>query len=95
MGTRYSNELQSLDMDDWEAEQYKGHEAGPLFTKRTEVLPIYFVSKPRDSGLDRSEIYRHLGSSAVEMPVKFQSDTVIVTSYLVASRLHEIWRYDD
>ena len=88
----FKSELQSPDhLDDWEAEQYKGHEAGSLFTKLTEVLPIYLVSKPRDSSLDfsnRSEIYWHLGS-------KFQSDTVIVTSYLVASRLHEIWRYDD
>ena len=35
---------------------------------------------------------RHLGSSAAEMPVKFQSDTIITASDLAASRLHEIWR---
>ena len=33
-----------------------------------------------------------LGSWAAEMPVKFQSDTIIITSNLAASRLHEIWR---
>ena len=34
---------------------------------------------------------RHSGSSAIEMPVKFQSDTIIITSNLVASTLHAIW----
>ena len=33
---------------------------------------------------------RHLGSDATEVPVKFQSDTVIITSNLAASKLHEI-----
>ena len=32
-----------------------------------------------------------LGSSAAEIPVKFQSDMVIITSNLATSRLHEIW----
>ena len=35
---------------------------------------------------------RHLGSSAGKMPVKFQSDTIIKTSNLAASSLHEILR---
>ena len=34
----------------------------------------------------------HLGSSAAEMPVKFQSNMIITTSNLKASNLHEIWR---
>ena len=34
----------------------------------------------------------HLGSSAAEMTVKFQSDTIIITSNLGALRLHEIWQ---
>ena len=34
----------------------------------------------------------HIGSSAAEMPAKFQSDTIIITPNLAASRLHEIWR---
>ena len=33
---------------------------------------------------------RHLGSSAAEMPAKFQSDTIIITSKLPVSRLYEI-----
>ena len=37
---------------------------------------------------------RHLGSSAAKMPIKLQSDTIIVTFDLVASRLHEVWRLD-
>ena len=57
--------------------------AGPLFAKRTDVLPQ--VSKSRDSRL-------HFSNRAAEMPVKFQSDTIIITSNLAASRLHEIWR---
>ena len=36
----------------------------------------------------------YLGSSSAEMFVKFQSDTMIMTPNLVASRLHEIWRQD-
>ena len=54
-------------------------------------------SKPRDSGLDffnRPEFDRHLGSNAVEMPVEFKNDMTIITSNLVALRLHEIWRQD-
>ena len=53
------------------------------------------VSKPRDPGSDFSvalKFGRHLGSSAAEMPVKFQSDMTIITSNLAASRLHDIWR---
>ena len=53
------------------------------------------VSKPRDSGLDlsnRTKIDSHLGSRTTEMPVEFQSDTIITTSNVTASRLHEIWR---
>ena len=33
---------------------------------------------------------RHIGSSTAEMPVKFQSDMIIITSNSTASRLHEI-----
>ena len=36
---------------------------------------------------------RQLGSGAVKIPVKFQSDTIIIT-YNLASSLHEIGRYD-
>ena len=32
------------------------------------------------------------GFRFAEMPVKFQSDAIIITSNLVASRLHELWR---
>ena len=37
---------------------------------------------------------RHLASSAGEMPVKFQSDAIIITPKHAASRLHEIWQWD-
>ena len=36
----------------------------------------------------------HLGGSAAEMLIKFQSDAIIITSNLAASRLHEILRWD-
>ena len=35
---------------------------------------------------------RHLGSCAADMHLKFQSDTIIITSNLPASILYEIWR---
>ena len=42
--------------------------------------------------IDRSEIFRHIGSSVAEVPVKFQSDVMIWITNLVASRLREILR---
>ena len=59
---------------------------GSLFT-----TAIYReVLKRRDSGLNFSNRFnRHLGSSVTEMPVEFQSDTIITTSNLAASRVHE------
>ena len=57
-------------------QSYKG--AGPLFTKRSAVLPQDFA-KSLDSGLafiNRSEIWQAPHSSATEMPVKFQSDQI-------------------
>ena len=38
------------------------------------------------------KINRHLGSSAAEMPVKIQSDTIIITPIPATSRLREVWR---
>ena len=35
---------------------------------------------------------RYIGSTAAGIPVKFQSDTIIITPNLAASRLREIWR---
>ena len=72
-------------------------DSGPCFTKRTDVLPQYLV-KSRSYVI---MVYtfpivltfdRHLGSSAAETAVKFQSDTIIITPNLAAVRLHEIWR---
>ena len=68
--------------------------AGPLFTKRTDLLPQDLVkSRSREMWVYTFtialKVERHIGN-AVEMSVKFQSDTIIVTSNLVASRRHEI-----
>ena len=55
------------------------------------------VSKPRDSNLkgsNRSEICKHLGSSAAKIPVKFQSNTMIIKYKLTVSRLREIWQHE-
>ena len=62
-----------------------------LFTKRTDVLPQYLVkSRSREIRVYTFPIAlkfnRHFGSSVAEMPVKFQSDTNIITSNLLASR---------
>ena len=37
---------------------------------------------------------RHLYNATAEMPVKFQSNTTIISYDLAPSRLHEIWQYD-
>ena len=37
---------------------------------------------------------RHIGSTAAEVPVKFQSDRTILNTNLAASRLDEILRKD-
>ena len=37
---------------------------------------------------------RHFGSTATEVPVKFQSDWKSLNPNLAASRLHELLRYD-
>ena len=70
---------------------------GPLFTKRTDVLPPNIVksrSREIDCYHDRIVLKfdRHLGSAAADMPVKFQSDWNSLNPNLAASRLHEILR---
>ena len=63
----------------------------PLFTKRSDVLP-QDLSKSRSRDIRvwafpiDLKFDRHLAISAVMMPVKFQSDTIIITSNLVAVR---------
>ena len=68
---------------------------GPLFTKRQDVLPTNLVkSRSHEIECYNSRIAlkfdRHLGSSAVDVPVKFQSDWQSPNPNLAASRLHEI-----
>ena len=70
---------------------------GPLFTKRTDVLPQELVKYPSREiraytfpiGL---KFDRYLDSNAFEMPDKFESDMIIIAANLAATRLHEIWR---
>ena len=68
-----------------------------LFTKQTDVLPRDLV-KPqsreiRDETLPIGlKFDKRLGSSTAEMPVKYQSDTIIEPPNLSPSRLHEILR---
>ena len=69
----------------------------PLITKRTDVLPQYHV-KSRSLYIRVNtfpialKFNKHLGSSSVAIPVKFQSDKITMTSNLAASRLHDICR---
>ena len=68
---------------------------GPLFIKWTDVLPQYLVkSRSREIWVWTIPIAlkfdKHLSSSAAEMHIKFQSDSIIITSNLAASRLPEI-----
>ena len=69
--------------------------SGPLFTKRTDVLsqdPV--TSRSREIRVYTFPVAlkfgTHLGSYAADMPIKFQRDTVIITSNITASRFHEI-----
>ena len=75
----------------------KGTAPGPLFIKWTDVLPQYLLkSQSQEIWVSTFtvslKIDRHLSSSAAEMSVKFQSDTIIIKSNLTASRLYEILR---
>ena len=70
--------------------------SGPLFTKRTDVLPQDLVkSRTREIGYYNDRIAfkfdRHIERAVVEEPVKFQSDWKSLNPNLAASRLHEIW----
>ena len=72
-------------------------EAVRLFSKWTDVSPHDLVkSRSREIRVYTFPIalifYKHLRSIAAEMPVKFQSDAIIITSNLAASRLHDTWR---
>ena len=49
------------------------------------------VSKQRTLCLIALKFEKRIGSSAAEIPVKLQSETMIITSNLAASTLHEIW----
>ena len=65
--------------------------SGPLVTKGTDVLP-------QDLAKSRSlEIMAYTFPITLkfvaELPVKFHSDTIIITPILAASRLHGISRY--
>ena len=71
------------------------HIPGLPFNKWTDVVPQDLV-KSRSLEIHVQtfpialKICRHLGSSAAEMPVKYQRYTIIITSNIAAFRLHEI-----
>ena len=72
-------------------------DAGPLFTKRTDVLLQDLAkSRSREIGCFNDHIAlifdRHLHSTAADVPAKFQSDWQSLIPNLAASRLHEILR---
>ena len=63
----------------------------------SDILPPNFVkSRSREIGCYNARIApnfdRHLGSSAAELPVKFQSDRKSLNPNLAASRLNKILR---
>ena len=68
-------------------------------SKRTDVLPQDLMkSRSRKILVQAHPIAlkfdRHIGNSADEMPVKCQSDGIIIKPNLAASSLHEILRED-
>ena len=67
----------------------------PLFTKRKNVLPQDLLKfRSREIRVYTFPIAlklnKHLGSSAAEMPVKFQSDAIIIVANLADSIIFEI-----
>ena len=64
----------------------------PLFTKRSTSYRN--ISWSLEAARFASRLFNRLEiwQAAAETPVKFQSDTIITTSNLAASRLHEIVR---
>ena len=67
-------------------------DSGPLFTKQQYVLPPNLVkSQRREIGCSNDHIAlkfdKHLGSTAAEMLIKFQSDWESLNLNLMASRL--------
>ena len=77
--------------------QFYSYHSGALFTKLTDALPQDLVkSRSREIRVYTFPIAlkfeRHLGSSAAEMPIKFQSDTIIITPTLMASRFTKFGR---
>ena len=69
----------------------------PLFIKRADVLPQELVkSRSREINIYTLPIAlkfdKHLCSCAAEIPVKFQSDAVLIIFNLALSRLHETLR---
>ena len=70
---------------------------GPLFTMRWDVLsPNLVKSRSREIGCHNDRIarkfYRHIGSPAAEMPVKFQSNLKSLNPIPTASKLYKILR---
>ena len=68
-------------------------------SRRMSYWPQYLLkSRSREIRVSTFSIavklYRHLGNSAVEMPAKFQWDTIIMTPNPAGSTLQEIWRFD-
>ena len=72
---------------------------GALFTKRSDVLPQY-LTKSRSCEIRvwtfplAPKFDWHHGNGTAEMPVKCQSDMIIITYNLAASTLREIWWED-
>ena len=59
--------------------------AGPLFTKRTDYLPLDpEKSRSREFRIQTFRIALKFGSSAIDMPIKFRRDTVIIKPNLMA-----------
>ena len=72
---------------------------GPRLNIRKDVFPQDLVkSRSQEIGTLNCRIalkfVRHIGSTAAEVPVKFQSDTTILNTNLAASRFCEILRKD-
>ena len=67
------------------------HWADGCLTALQDVVKSRSREKTSLDFSNRPELHGHLGSSAAEMPARFQDGTMIITSNVAVSKLHKVW----
>ena len=76
------------------SKKFHNFHSGPLLTKRGKISNHKISWSLQAARFANSEMKfdRHLSSSIAEMPVKLQSNTIMITSNLMALRLLKNWQ---